>query len=68
MLSSWHSTIQENCKYTSLAKKEKAHQNGKEIYLDIDKTDMLKLALALAHEADDKKIWDKNIGNIIYGY
>lgn len=33
-------------------------------YLDIDKTDMLKLATALTHEADDKKIWDKNIDNI----
>lgn len=33
-------------------------------YLDIDKTDMLKLAALLTREADDKKIWDANIDNI----
>lgn len=40
-----------------LVKTEKEH-------LDIDKTDMLKLAAVLTREADDKKIWDKNIDNI----
>lgn len=40
-----------------LAKIEKEH-------LDIDKTDMLKLAAVLTREADDKKIWDGNIKNI----
>lgn len=33
-------------------------------YLDIDKTDMLKLAAVLTYQADDKKIWDGNIDNI----
>lgn len=40
-----------------LVKTEKGH-------LDIDKTDMLKLAAVLTYEADDKKIWDRNIDNI----
>lgn len=40
-----------------LVKTEKEH-------LDIDKTDMLKLAALLTREADDKKMWDRNIDNI----
>lgn len=35
-----------------------------EKHLDIDRTDMLKLAAVLTCEADDKKIWDGNIKNI----
>lgn len=35
-----------------------------EKHLDIDRTDMLKLAAVLTFEADDKKIWDGNIKNI----
>lgn len=33
-------------------------------HLDIDETDMLKLAAILTREADDKKIWDGNIEKI----
>lgn len=33
-------------------------------HLDIDKTEMLKLAAVLTREADDKKIWDEKIRNI----
>lgn len=40
-----------------LIKTEKEH-------LDIDKIDMLKLAAVLIREADDKKMWDRNIDNI----
>lgn len=40
-----------------LVKAEKEH-------LDIDQTDILKLAAALTHEADDKKIWDSAIDKI----
>lgn len=45
-------------------------ENGKKLiktemeHLDIDKIDLLKLATALTHEADDKRIWDRNIDNI----
>lgn len=45
-------------------------ENGKKLtkivkeHLDINKTDMLKLATVLTSEADDKKIWDANIENI----
>ena len=44
-------------------------ENGKKLakiikeHLDIDKTDMFKLAAVLTREADDKKIWDGNIPN-----
>lgn len=40
-----------------MGKTEKEH-------LDIDKIDMLKLAAVLTREADDKKMWDRNIDNI----
>jgi len=40
-----------------LVKTEKEH-------LDVDKTDMLKLAAILTRQADDKKIWGGNIDNI----
>ncbi len=45
-------------------------EKGKELvktaekHLDIDKTDMLKLAAVLTRQADDKAIWDGNIDNI----
>lgn len=45
-------------------------ENGKKLvktineHLDLDKREILKLAALLTKEADNKKIWDKNIDNI----